>query len=292
MWIIYSFLSGFLVTSRDILGKKFSQRTDEYVTAFAIQFFGFLLFLPIVLLVGIPEIKPMFWWALLGSAVTIPLGNILYMRAVKLSPLSVVVPLMAFNPFFTTLIAFFVEGKLPNLLGWIGVILVVIGLYLLRLNKEILKQGWLAPLKQIKNEPGSIAMLGVTLVWALGASIGKLKVVNSSALFSTFTGSVVGSIILFFILLLRFKLKFKPVVKMLQKNVFGFSSLGVGIGLSNLTMYAALAQGFTPYVISIKRINILISALAGKIFFKEKLSKSKILGICLMFAGLVLMIVS
>ncbi|MBT4358892.1 MAG: EamA family transporter, partial [Candidatus Pacebacteria bacterium] len=51
-----------------------------------------------------------------------------------------------------------------------------------------------------------------------------------------------------------------------------------------------LSQGFTPYVISIKRVNIVFSSIAGKIFFKEKLSKNKILGIVLMFVGLVLII--
>lgn len=292
MWIIYSFLSAGLETVRDVLGKKSSLKTDEYLTAFGAQFFGMLLLLPVLLIIGIPEVKPLFWWATLGGAITIPLGNILYMRAVKLSPISLVVPMLAFNPFFTAVLSFFSEGRLPGLLGWIGIVLVGVGLYSLRLTKDILKQGWLTPLKKIKDEPGTMAMLGVALVWSVGANISKIKVSSSSPIFAAFVGSLVGSTMLFGIVALRAKLKLRPIIKSIQDNLLNLSSLGIGVGLSNLAMSTALSQGFTPYVISIKRTNMIFSSIAGKIFFKERLSKNKILGILLMFAGLVLIILS
>ena len=292
MWILYSFLTAALETVRDVLGKKSSQKTNEYLTAFSIQFFAMLILLPIVLIVGIPEVKPMFWRALAGAMITIPLGNILYMRAVKLSPISLVVPMLAFSPFFTAVLAFFFEGRLPGLLGWMGLVVVGVGLYSLRLSRDILRQGWLAPFSKIKDEPGMMAMLGVTLVWSVGANIAKIEVVNSSPLFAAFAGTVVGSLMLFIILALRAKFKLRPIIKSIQDNLLNLSSLGVGVGLSNLAMCMALSQGFTPYVISIKRTNMVFSSIAGKIFFKEKLTKNKILGILLMFLGLVLIILS
>jgi len=292
MWILYSFLSAGFETVRDVLGKKSSQKTDEYLTAFGAQFFGMLLLFPVMLLVGIPEIKPIFWWAVAGGAITIPLGNVLYMRAVKLSPISLVVPMLAFNPFFTAVLSFFSEGYLPGPLGWLGIVLVGAGLYSLRLTKDILKQGWLTPFKKIKDEPGTMAMLGVALVWSVGANISKIIVSSSSSVFAAFIGSLVGSTMLFIVVVLRAKFKLKPIIKSIQANLLNLGSLGAGVGLSNLAMCAALSQGFTPYVISIKRTNMIFSSVASKIFFKESLSKNKILGILLMFAGLVLIILS
>ncbi len=292
MWIFFSFLAAALETVRDVLGKKSSQKTDEYITAFGIQFFGMLLLIPIILIVGIPEVKPLFWRALVGAAITIPLGNILYMRAVKLSPISSVVPMLAFNPFFTAILAFFFEGRLPGLLGWIGLVVVGVGLYSLRLSQDVLQQGWLAPFSKIKDEPGMMAMLGVALVWSVGANIGKILVSNSSPLFSTFVGLAVGSITLFVILALKVKFKLKPTIGLVKDNLLDLGVLGVGASLSNLAMNMALSQGFTPYVIAIKRTNMVFSSIASKIFFKEKLTKNKILGILLMFSGLVLIILS
>lgn len=290
MWILYSFLTAGFETVRDVLGKRSSQKTDEYLTAFGAQFFGMLLLLPVMLLVGIPEIKPMFWWAAVGGAITIPLGNILYMRAVKLSPISLVVPMLAFNPFFTAVLSFFSEGYLPGPLGWVGIVLVGAGLYSLRLTKKILSQGWLAPFKKIKDEPGMMAMLGVALVWSAGANISKIIVSSSSPIFAAFVGLLIGSSMLLVVVVLRSKFKLEPIFKSIRDNFLNLSSLGAGVGLSNLAMCMALSQGFTPYVISIKRTNMIFSSIAGRIFFKEKLSKNKVLGILLMFLGLILIV--
>lgn len=292
MWVLFSFITAGLETVRDVLGKKTSQKTDEYVTAFATQFFGLLFFTPILIWVGIPEIKPVFWWAALGGAITVPLGNILYMKAVKLSPVSMVVPMLAFNPLFTTFFTYIFERELPGLIGWLGVVLVGIGLYCLRLNKEVLKQGWLAPIKQITKEPGALAMLGVSLVWSVGANIGKVKVTNSSPLFSVFIATLFGSLVLLMIALYQHRFDLNKIVSSIKKNLLGMSSLGLGVGLSNLAMLAALQTSFTPYVISIKRSNMVFSSIAGKFFFGEKLTKNKILGILMMFTGLVLIILS
>ena len=92
------------------------------------------------------------------------------------------------------------------------------------------------------------------------------------------------------VVVLRSKFKLEPIFKSIRDNFLNLSSLGAGVGLSNLAMCMALSQGFTPYVISIKRTNMIFSSIAGRIFFKEKLSKNKVLGILLMFLGLILIV--
>ncbi len=293
MWVFYSFLTAILQTVRDVVGKKASKNVDEYLMTFGIQFFGLLIMIPFVIFTGIPDIKPQFWIAVIGGMITIPLGNILYMRAVKLSPISLVVPLLAFTPIFTALLAVFSEGKFPNWLGWVGITLVVIGLYSLRLDREVMKKGLFTPFTKIKDEPGSLAMLGTTVVWSIGANLSKLLVVNSgSPIFSAFTGVLIGSVTMFLIIAWREKFKLASTFKKVKDNILDLSMLGGGVTLSNLAMYAALAQGFTPYVISIKRTNMVFSSIAGKFFFKEELSKNKVFGIILMFVGLISIIFS
>jgi drug/metabolite transporter (DMT)-like permease len=292
MWILYSFLSASLETVRDVLGKKVSQDTDEYLTAFGIQFFGLLLLLPLVLMVGIPEIKPAFWWALLGGAITVPTGNVLYMKAVKSADISMVVPMLAFNPFFTALVAIFFTKTFPSFWGWLGILIVGVGLYILRLDKKILGKGILEPLLQVRHDSGALAMLGVALVWSFGANISKVLVINSSPLVSALSGVVVGTITLGSVVLIRNSFQTQVLVRQIKQNFLSLSMLGFAVGLSNVAMSMAFVSGFTPYVISIKRTNMIFSSVASKIFFKESLSKNKIFGILLMFSGLVLIILS
>jgi uncharacterized membrane protein len=290
MWIFFSFLTAALETVRDVLGKKSTQKTNEYLASFGVQFFGLLVILPMLLVVGLPEVKPAFWWAAAVGLITVPLGNILYMKAVKSADLSMVVPMLAFNPFFTALITIFFTKTFPSPLGWLGILVVGVGLYSLRLDKKSLKRGILGPLLQIRHDSSAMAMLGVALVWSIGANLAKVLVINSSPLFAAFVGASSSSLVLFMMVAARAKFKLRPVLKSIKTNFINLSALGIGVGLSNLAMYAALSQGFTPYVISIKRTNIVFSSLAGKMFFKEKLTKNKILGISLMFVGLVLII--
>ncbi len=291
MWVLFSFITAALETVRDVLGKKSTQKTDEYLTSFGIQFFGLLVIIPALLLVGIPAVKPAFWWAAVAGLVTVPLGNILYMKAVKSADLSLVVPILAFNPFFTAIIAAIFTKTFPSTLGWLGILVVGVGLYSLRLSKDSLANGIWSPLLNIKSDSSAMAMLGVALVWSIGANLAKVLVMNSSALFAAFIGASSSSLVLLLIVIFRAKFKFGSVLNSIRANLLNLSALGVGVGLSNLAMYTALSQGFTPYVIAIKRTNIVFSSVAGKIFFKETLSKNKILGIVLMFVGLVFIII-
>ncbi len=290
MWVFFSFLTAALETVRDVMGKKSTQKSDEYVAAFGIQFFGLIVILPALWVVGIPEVKPAFWWAAAAGLLTVSIGNILYMKAVKTAELSLVVPMLAFNPFFTALVAVLFEQRWPSVLGWAGIVVVGVGLYALRLDKKALQKGIWGPLLQLRYDSSAMAMLGVAVVWSLGANIGKFLVINSSPVFAVWVSASLSSLVLFIIVVLRAKLDFKSVFKSIRQNIFSLGSLGVGVGLSNLALNAALSRGFTPYVIAIKRTNIVFSSLAGKIFFKEKLTKNKILGILLMFVGLVLII--
>ena len=96
MWAIYAVLSALSSSAKFVIGKMSATKTDEYVSAFALQFFASLVLLPFVIAAGIPRIAYLFWPSLLGLVVTTTSWSILYQRALKLSPLSVSVPMLAF----------------------------------------------------------------------------------------------------------------------------------------------------------------------------------------------------
>jgi|SRR3989338_4896615 len=286
MWVFLSFLSAFSSSGKFIIGKISSVKTDEYTSAFALQFFALILLLPFVVFSGIPKLQNSYWLSLFGLAITVPSWSILYIKAVKLSPLSVCVPMLAFNPIFTALLSIFFDKRLPDALGWFSIFLITIGIYLSRIDNNVLKKGLAYPILSIKQEPGTLAMFLVALIWSIGAHFSKMSAAGSSPLFFAFSSAFIGSSVLYFI----FNKKINISVNNFTKNFTHLTSLGISNGLGELTFGAALSLGYTPYVVAIVRSSILWSSLAGILFFKETFTQIKILGLLLMFAGVILLI--
>jgi drug/metabolite transporter (DMT)-like permease len=287
MWIIFGLLSAICATSSDVIAKKSTLHTSESAIAFSLQLFAALVLFIIVLVTGIPHLHPLFWVAVFGFSITVPLWTIFYMKALKLAPLSDSIPMLAFNPIFTALLSIFFDGKFPSLTGWIGIFGVCIGLYLSRLKKDALKKGILYPLAKIQEEPGVLAMLLVAFIWAIGAHLNKMATVNSSSIFASFSSCFVGAIVLFF-----FTKNKKEIRKEIRARIKVLGTLGVINGLSELFLFTGLSLGYTPYVVPVKRASIIGSSVMGKILFKEEFGMLKVLGIIIMFAGLFVIILS
>lgn len=286
MWIILSFLSAFSSTAKFIIGKVSTNNSNDLVAAFSMQFFAAIVLLPFVISAGIPKLTSSYWLSLLGLIVTIPAWSLLYIKALKLSPLSVSVPMLAFNPVFTAFLAIFFDKRLPDFFGWLGIIFIGLGLYLSRVDERFFKEGPLYPFKKIGKEKGALAMLGVGFIWSIGAYFSKINSLGSSPLFFAFSSTLIGSIILFIFSRKKNVLHFND----LKNNFSNLALLGVANGAGELSFGAALSYGFTPYVVSIVRTSILWSSLAGWLFFKEKFTRVKAIGLILMFLGVLLII--
>lgn len=281
MWIVFSLLTSFLETSKDTLSKLTSVKTNEFVNAFALQLFAAIILLPFVVLSGLPTLTLHFWLMIAISCIGIPTWSLLYMRAIKLSPLSLSIPLLAFNPVFTAFFAIFFEKRFPDLVGWLAISAITIGLYLLRFDYKKGETSLLQPLLSLRSEPGSLSMLGVALIWSVGTYVNKIGIQGSSPIFFAFSITSVGAIILFIIALT--KNAFHPTIS--RTTWLLLLPIGVLNGLSELALMYALTTGFVPYVVAIKRINILWSSLIGVFFYKESLSAIKLGGLLLMLLG-------
>lgn len=288
MWILFSFFTAFCETAKDLIGKKASIKVNEYVMAFALQLFAALVLFPILLISGIPKIQPLFWILFIyGAVFSLPAWSILYMKAIKLSPLSLSIPMLSFVPIFTTIFTIIFERKAPTVFGWTGIILITVGLYLSRLNKEKITQNIFLPILSIREEPGSLCMLGVSFIWGIGGTVSKFSTTTSSPLFSSFMSCFGATFTLYIIA--RFKTKVNLYI--LKENFFGLFALGGLNGFSEFFMRTALLTGYVPFVSSLKRSSMLFTAISGKFFFHEKLGKIQSFGIFLMFAGVLFLVI-
>ena len=151
--------------------------------------------MPLTALLGIGQVPVFAAWCLLAGA-SLPgpgylpqalaslafnlTGNLLFLRAVQLSPLSLTIPFLAFSPVFSLLFSTSLLGELPRPLQVFGVAWVVVGAFLLNLERGDLAHPsrlW----RVLVRERGSPWMLTTALVWALGAIFDKRALAHASA---------------------------------------------------------------------------------------------------------------
>jgi drug/metabolite transporter (DMT)-like permease len=98
-------------------------------------------------------------------------ANFLFLRAVQISPLGLTTPYLAFTPIFSTLPALIVYGEEPTGWGIAGIVTVCLGAFFLNPGSD--QDGWMAPIKALWTERGSIYMLIVAGLWSITPVIDK-----------------------------------------------------------------------------------------------------------------------
>lgn len=281
-WIIFALLTALFSASKDIYCKHGMRKVDEYVMAFSMALFALPVLGMLLYINGIPEIRPRFLTALLAGAILNVIAITCYMKAIKLSDLSLTVPLIAMTPLFMLVTSPLIIGEFPDRAGIAGIILIVIGSYLLNLKKS--KTGLLEPFKSLGREKGSRFMMIVAVVWSFSSNFDKMGISNSSSLFWAFSVLTLIMLILIPIMLLCSERPFMQ----FRKNIKSLAFAGFLNSLIISCQMTAVAMTLVAYVIAIKRTSVVLAVIGGSLFFKEKGLKERLLGSMLMLAGVVL----
>jgi drug/metabolite transporter (DMT)-like permease len=242
---------------------------------FALPFLGVALLLSEPVVLG-----EQFWLALLAGA-SLNIGALsLYVRAIAASDLSVTVPLIAFSPLFLLATSPLIVGEFPDAWGVAGVLLVVLGSYLLNIRER--QYGYLAPFRALLRERGPRLMLGVALLWSIAATVDKVGVQNSSP---TFWVAAVNLCIA--LGLTPLMLRTPGGVRAVGANWRMLILIGLFAALAVSLQMIAISMTLVAYVISIKRVSILLSVLWGALLFGETGLRERLVGTLLMLLGVV-----
>jgi len=284
LWFILAIATALSVATGDALTKKFFGRFSPYDMAIASSIYSLPFLIIYIFFIPIPQLDTVFWWV---AVILIPLDTFafyLYMKAIKLSPLSLSIPFLSFTPVFMILTGFIVLGEVPNSWGITGIGFVVAGSYFLNVTQ--VKYGYFAPFRAIFREPGSILMLVVAFIYSFLAVLGKKAIQHSSPLFFGFfyLAALDITILIFFPFLE--KIKWRDILKVPVKGL----SVGLMLFLHALFHCLAISMIEAVYMIAVKRMSILFSVFYGWILFKEADIGARMLGALLMFAGVVLII--
>ncbi len=281
LWLIVALLTAFFAGTLDAISKKVVRVFDEYFVVWVRVSFSLPFLLVVLFYFGIPTIDPRFWLALF---VLIPINifaNVLYIKAIKVSPLSLTIPFLALTPIFLIGVSYLMLNELPTAIGTIGIFLVVFGAYSMNLAKS--KQGFFAPFKAILHEKGSWYMVIVAFIFAITATLGKVCIQYSSPAFLAFILYFFSSIILFLFLIKR-----KHNFKLVKQNKNILLLLGIFAALMVTFHNIGVMMTIVPYFISIKRTGMIFAIFYGYFIFKEKNIKERLFGASLMVLGVIL----
>ena len=278
-WVFYALITAFSLATADAISKKALGRSNEYVIAWVREGYALPFLFLAFFFIDIPSLDRTFWLSLL---LMIPLeiaAIILYVTAIKISPLSLTIPFLAVSPVFIILIAFLILGEVPDRSGLLGILLIVAGAYLL--NIRTTREDLLGPIKAIRRERGSIFMIIVALIYSVTATLGKVAVQHSGPIFF-------GVFYPFLLtLILSVVLWRKGLLPEVLSRPMTFLAIGIFTAIMILTHFTAISMTDVAYMISVKRASLVFSVLYGRVLFGEENIRERLTGSVLMIAGMV-----
>ncbi|MEW6349028.1 MAG: DMT family transporter [Thermodesulfobacteriota bacterium] len=281
-WFLIALSCAFLTACCDAVSKRIMQRYDEWATG------------TVLLGLGCVSMVPMVPWMTLQSPsaelgalmlVLIPLetwGYYLFLSSIRMAPLSLTIPLLAFTPLFTIISGRLILGESVSQHGAAGILLITCGAYLL--NADLVNQGLFAPLKAIFSHAGSRRMMWVAVIWSFTTALGKLG------------ATMYGPIQFGFLILAGVTVAFGAVCHARARKTgshttfrpdsWGLLALGgLLVGLVHVTHFVSLTMINVSYMISIKRLSLIFGVCLGYLMFGEQNIKYRLVGASVMVAG-------
>ncbi len=201
-------------------------------------------------------------------------ASVLFIKGIKLAPLSLGVPFFAFMPMFSALFGIPLLGEFIDLKGWLGITLILVGSFMITGG---------SPGSFFRANRGSLYMILSALLFGFNVVLGKFVIVESNPFFFSWYYCVAMTLGL--IPLVGFKELLRKENYMNPLNL----PMGVLFSLGMVTYSWAMVYTYASYVASVERVAIILDVLYGKVFFGERIRKGSFLGSVLMVTGAVML---
>ncbi|HOI17134.1 MAG TPA: EamA family transporter [Geobacteraceae bacterium] len=286
VWVAIALASAIGDASRDLAAKRVLTKSNSLLFTWLL----FALPLPVLyasdILCGVPRPAPGFYSAIFTALPLEILAQILYMQALRLSPLSIVAPLLSLSPVFMLIIPFLLIGERISLTSGIGVLLIAGGAY--TLNAGTARRGILEPFRALLRERGALYMCMIAFLFSITATLSKKAIMLSSPFHYMavyWTCLVIGMTP---ILAVTYRGRWREILKegtvrktLLPALLFVTAVIAAAFALS-------LAK--VTYVTAVKRLSVLFSIVLGGTILKEGALRERLAGGTLMVSGFALIV--
>lgn len=288
-WYIFACISAILATSATLIEKNILNKDHSHDFIWLFSFLNFIMLSPLILkidfnIISFYTILIIFIASIFGSA-----GFYFVTKAIKYSDISLISPLLILSPAVNTLFAFIFLKEILSLTQLTGMLILIIGIYILETRKH---NHFFDPFKKLIRDKYANYALFALMFYGFSSVLDKTIVskLNISTpiylLFIHFFIFINYSII--FCLefsskeLLNTAKKFKPTLILI--SIFT-------IGYRGAQIKALELGGSVGLVSTIKRTSAILTALIGGKMFHETNLKHKLIASLTMFIGIYLIII-
>jgi uncharacterized membrane protein len=235
-----------------------------------------------------PFVIPLASLAPMSGSIVLNVGGLLaFMQAMRLSPMSLTIPLLSFTPVGTTLIGWLLRNQTPTHAQLGGVALVVVGAFTLGS-----RSGQWPGLRAYLRDPGVRRMAIAAVVWSLTAVIDQVALERGAGYWYAPAITAGVGLLLGAILLLRGQghalreagsILFRHPALMAAAVIIGSAALAVQL--------ESLRVAPVGFVETVKRgIGMSGAILFGRLVFREPIGLPKILAVILLTLGVGLVV--
>jgi drug/metabolite transporter (DMT)-like permease len=286
-WVVIALVSALGDATRDLAAKRVLTKSNSLLFTWLL----FALPLPVIyaadILYGVPRPGPGFYSAIFTALPLEILAQILYMQALRLSPLSIVAPLLSLSPVFMLVVPFLLIGERISVTSGVGVLLIAAGAY--ALNAGAAQRGFLEPFRALLRERGAVCMCMVAFLFSITATLSKKAIMLSSPFHYMavyWTGLVIGMAPL---LAVNYRGRWRETWEegTLRKALIPALLFVTAV----FAAACALSLAKVTYVTAVKRLSVLFSIVLGGTVLKEGSLRERLTGGMLMVSGFALIVV-
>lgn len=210
------------------------------------------------------------------------LSAFLFLKALSISELGMSIPLLSFSPLFSTIFSSIILDENLQKLQYIGIMLIIVGTMILYSRSFSLPEIFRS-FNYIVQNRGARYMILVSLIWSLTPILDKICFEYSSMNIHGFIQSIGTLIILF----LANKGTFFDDLQSIKKSFFTICITMLIGTIATIMQFFAISLTFVSIMESIKRsIGQVFSVILGTIYFDEKVTSQKIVGVVILSFGI------
>lgn len=262
----------------------FKKSEDPVIYIFWAKIFQILIYFPIIIYIlykthlnreGIAPI--------IGSGIVHFFYWLFISLGYKYGDLSLVYPIARSSPLLIALFSFFIFGEKINLYGFIGIILIISGIYFISVSNLSFKNF----LKIFKKENKGLSFAFLCLITiTIHSLIDKIGAKYVNPILYVYLFEII-SLFLFAPYVFITK-STENILKILNDEKYKIFYTGIGIILSYSIIIYVMNLSKLSYVVSIREIGVIFSVLLGSIFLKEKYGFVRFISSILIFLGILL----
>lgn len=283
LWLPLGLIAALGTAAADALTKRHFADLSPYGMSLAQWLFALPYLLAVGLIMPWPPVGRVFWLAVAAAMPMEVTAALLYMRAIKVCPISLCIPFLAFTPVLLIFTGRLILGESLNRWGVAAVVLMAAGSYLLSLSTG--RHGLWEPFRALLREPGTRFMLAVAVLYSGTAALGKLAILHSDPAFF----GVVYPLVFSGLMLAGYPLSNpKPARTLLARGGWA-AVLGFCLAATILSQVYGLKMAPVAYLIGVKRTSVFFSVVLGGLWLRERPIGPRLMGAGLMAGGVLLL---